>query len=390
MTRMIAVLCTGFFLLDFDLVVINPLLVPVSKDFGVSLGTATLALTGYLLLFGVMQLVHGSVSDVVGRVRVLRTAFVGLGVANLVAGLAPDVVVLIVGRSVAGAFAAAIIPVTVAYVGDRVPMERRQRTMATLLSVSAVGAASATLVAGVLTDLVSWRPPILVVALAAPVLALLYGRLPEVSTPGAEWTGVWHRFAQVLGDRWFRFLIPFTFVEGAAMVGLFNFFNAALQRHGSSVLLSGLVTSAYGVAAIGGGAAVRVLDARASGAAMFGGGTLLLFLGYLTAALTQSIAGILVASVLSGLALAIGQSALQAWVLEAAAPPVRGSATALVACAVFTGAAVSTAAVGGLASGGEFGIVFGIAAAVTLPVSIVGTLARMRFARSARSAPVRT
>src|SRR5947209_1278250 len=138
MTGMIAVLCTGFFLLDFDLVVINPLLVPVSKDFGVGLGTATLALTGYLLLFGIMQLVHGSISDSVGRIRVLRTAFVGMGVANLAAALAPNVVVLIAGRALAGAFAAAIIPVTVAYVGDRVPMERRQRTMAMLLSVSAV------------------------------------------------------------------------------------------------------------------------------------------------------------------------------------------------------------------------------------------------------------
>ncbi|MEU5434614.1 MFS transporter [Streptomyces sp. NPDC020719] len=381
----VAVLCGGFFLLDFDLVVINPVLVPVSKDFGVGLGTVAFALTGYLAMVGIMQPVHGSVSDRVGRVRVLRTALLGLGVADLGAALAPNVALLIVGRAIAGGFAAALIPVTVAYVGDHIPMERRQRTMAALMSSSAVGAASATVVAGILTDLLDWRSPLLIPAVAAPLLAVVYARLPEAPRVREAGPSARERFAQVLGDGWFRFFIPFTFIEGAAMMGLFNFFNAALQKHGSSVLMSGLVTSAYGVAAIGGSVVVRAVDARATGAGMFGWGTGLLFTGYLTAALTQSVAGILIASALAGLALAVGQSALQAWILEAAAPEVRGSATALIACSVFTGAAISTAAVGPLAGRGDFGLLFAIAATATVPVSIVGTLARMRFARSDRA-----
>ncbi|WHM35828.1 MFS transporter [Streptomyces sp. BPTC-684] len=382
----VAVLCAGFFLLDFDLVVINPLLVPVSKDFDVSLGTTAFALTGYLAMVGIMQPVHGAISDRVGRVRVLRTALLGLGVADLAAALAPNAALLIAGRAIAGGFAAALIPVTVAYVGDHIPMERRQRTMAAVMSSSAVGAASATVVAGALTELLNWRSPLLIPAVAAPLLALVYARLPEAPrAKGAEGPSVRERFAQVLGDGWFRFFIPFTFVEGAAMMGLFNFFNAALQKHGSSVLMSGLVTSAYGVAAIGGSVVVRAVDARATGAGMFGWGTGLLFIGYLTAAFTQSIAGILIASALAGLALAVGQSALQAWILEAAAPEARGSATALIACSVFTGAAISTAAVGPLAGRGDFGLLFGIAAAATVPVAIVGTLARARFARSDRA-----
>ncbi|MCT2590988.1 MFS transporter [Streptomyces sp. N2-109] len=380
--KIVAILCTGFFLLDFDLVVINPLLVPVSEDLGAGLGVTTLALTGYLLMLGVMIPVHGGLSDRIGRVRVLRTALLGLGAANLCAALAPNVAVLIAGRAVAGAFAAALIPVSVAYVGDRITMERQQRTMAVLMSFSAVGAASATLAAGALTDLLDWRYPLLIPAVAGPLLAVLYARLPEATAPREDGVGVLGRFAQVLGDGWFRFLIPFTFIEGAAMMGFFNFFNAALQEHGSSVLMSGLVTSAYGVAAIGGSAAVRALDARASGAAMFGWGTGLLFVGYLTAAFTQSVPGILLASACAGLALAVGQSALQAWVLEASAPEARGSAAALVACSVFTGAAVGTAAVGGLVSTGNFGLLFGIAAVATVSISIAGTLARMRFART--------
>jgi predicted MFS family arabinose efflux permease len=379
--HIVAVLAIGFFLLDVDLVVVNPLLVPISKDFGSSLGVATFALTGYLLTFGAMQLVHGTVSDSVGRVRVLRAAMAGLAVADLAAALAPDIWVFIAARALAGASAAAIIPVTVAYVGDRVPPERFQRTMATLLSASAVGAASATLVVGVLTDLVNWRAPLVMPALIAAVLFGLYSRLPEPGRPAPDGRSVRERFAVVLADPWFRFFIPFTFVEGMAMVGLFNFFNAALQKQGHSVLISGAVTSAYGVAAIAGRLAVGRLGARATGAAMFGFGTAALFAGYVVAAFSQAIPAILVASACAGLALAIGQSALQAWVLQAAAPRIRGSAVALVACAVFAGAAVSTAAVSGLVGADRFGVLFALAAGVTVPVSVVGTLMRARFAR---------
>jgi predicted MFS family arabinose efflux permease len=375
----LGILCTGFFLIDFDLVVINPLLLPVAHSFGVSLGTATFALTGYLLLFGLMQPVHGIVSDAIGRVRVLRMALVGLSAGNLIAGLAPDLAVLITGRVIAGAFGAAIIPVTMAYVGDRIAAPNRQRTMATLMSCSALGAAAATICAGVLTHLLNWRPAILLVAVAGPLLAVLYGRLPETGPGLAGQPSAAHRIRRVLGEGWLRFLIAFTFVEGAAMVGFFNFFNAALQVHGKSIVVAGLVTSTYGLAAVTGGLAVRMLDTRLSGTAMFGGGLLLLLLGYLIAAGSQSIGAILLASVLSGSALAVAQSALQAWVLAATPPEVRGTAASLVACAVFTGAAVSTAVASGLAGSGDFGLLFGLAAAVTALVTVAGTLARARF-----------
>lgn len=380
--RIILVLCGGFFLLDFDMAVVNPLLVPISKSLHTGVGTAALALTGYLLMLGVMQPVHGVLSDRYGRIGVLCTALCAIGAADLLSALSPNLGVLVAARAIAGAFAAAIIPVTVAYVGDLIAPAQRQRAMAALLSASAIGAAVATIAAGVLAKLVDWRLPLALPAVGAPLLALVYWRLPRAPVLGGDRRDMRDRFAAVLAQGWFRFLIPFTFVEGAVMVGLYNFFGAAMQKHGSGVLLSGLVTSAYGLAAVGGGALVGRLEGRMSGAAMFGWGTALLGVGYLCAARTQSVAGILVAGVLAGLALVVGQSSLQAWVLEAATPETRGSATALIACSVFTGASLSTAAVRPLANSGDFTWLFGLAAALTVPVCVLGTLVRARFQRA--------
>ncbi|WP_248965821.1 MFS transporter [Sphaerisporangium perillae] len=376
----------GWFVIDVDLILITPLLVPVAAHFQAGLGTVTLALTAYLLLFGIMQPIYGLISDAAGRVRVMRVGLVGLCLGNLLAALAPSVGVLILGRAFAGAFAAALVPVTVAYVGDRVAPERRQRAMAGLMSISAIGVGAGTVSAGVLADLVNWRAAILLVSLMAAVLAVLYKKLPETLTPQASRPVALNRLGQVFRSGWFRFLTLFAFFEGAAMVGFYNFFSSALQVHGNSVAIAGIVTGAYGVGAVGGGLIVRTLDTRASAAALFGGGCALLFLGYLIPALSQTVAGILAASLLSGMALAVAQSTVQAWTIEASPPEVRGTAASVVASAVFTGAALSTAAVGGLAAAGDFALLFGIAALVTLPVTVVGALARARFARNASSA----
>ncbi|MGH8878871.1 MAG: MFS transporter [Stackebrandtia sp.] len=379
----LGVLYLGWFLVDADLVVINPLLVPLAGHFQTSLVTVTFALTGYLLLFGILQPIYGVVSDAVGRVRVMRIGLLGIGGANLVAALASHVGLLIAGRALAGAAAAALVPVTVAYVGDRVEPQHRQRVLAGLLSVSALGFASGTLASGVLAELVSWRASLLVIAVTALTLAVFYARLPEARQPDAARVSPLSRVGEVFSRGPMVFLLAFSVVEGAAMMGFFNFFNAALQLGGSGIVVAVLVTGTYGVGAVAGGRLVRLVHERLSQAALFGIGTSLLAIGYLTAALSQSVAAILVASVCCGASLAIAQSTLQVWTIQAAPSTSLGTAISFGASAVFIGAAISTAAVGGLAAAGDFGLLFGIAAVVTVPVIVVGTLAQARFSRVA-------
>lgn len=372
----------GSFLGNFDRIVITPLLLPASKGLGVSVSSVTIALTAYLLLFGLMQPVHGLVSDVYGRVRVMRAALFSMCVADVVSALAPNLGVLILGRALAGASAAALLPVMVAYVGDRLPFAQRQRTVASVLAAGAVGTAGATVIAGVFTHLWSWRAAILLVAICSPLLALAFGRLPEASAPAPSGTSVKARLGMVFRIGWFRFLVVFALFEGAAMLGFFNFFNTALQSGGHSVVYAGLVTGSYGLAAVAGGVAVRTLGDRVSAATHFGVGSVLLGVGYLVCVPAQSMVTVLAGSVLSGLAFALVQSIVQTWGTEVAPPQVRGIATSLVASAVYTGAALSTFLVSGLADDKHFGTLFAIAAAVTLPVALVGPVARARFSAS--------
>jgi MFS family permease len=107
----------------------------------------------------------------------------------------------------------------------------------------------------------------------------------------------------------------------------------------------------------------------------------MLVLAYVIASALQTLPTILLASVLTGGAYAFMQSTFQTWATDIV-PEARGTSTALFATTIFTGAALATAAVAGLASAHQYALLFAIAAAATIPVLIGGTLGRWRYAGS--------
>ena len=373
----LGVLYAGPFLSYIDRFAIVPLLVPIAHDLDESLASVTLAATLYFFLYGAMQPVYGILSDRIGRVRVMRAALVGLGLASIASATAPTLGVLVAARAVAGGCSAALLPTTLVYIGDRVAFEHRQRLVANVLAMGGMGTALAILGAGVLADAASWRLAFVVPAVAAPVLALLFARLPE-SLPSGRHSGAIALIRSLLARRSVVFLLAFGLAEGAVILGFLTFLAPALEAQGHSSAVAGLVVAVYGVATVGGAQVVRRLVGRVAPALFMLGGGGALVAAYLVAALTQGIAGIFTASVLIGIAFSSLHSTVQTWATELA-PEARGTATSLFVTAVFTGAALATFGAGGLAAGNHFGLLFLIAAAITLPVVVIGAVARSRY-----------
>jgi len=240
-----------------------------------------------------------------------------------------------------------------------------------------MGTALAILGAGVLADVASWRLAFLVPAAAAPVLAVLFARLPE-SRPSGLHGGAIAQVRSLLARRWVAFLLTFGLAEGAVILGFLTFLAPALEAHGHSSAVAGLVVAVYGVATVGGAQVVRRLVGRVAPTVFILGGGGALVAAYLVAALTQDIPGIFAASVLIGIAFSSLHSTVQTWATELA-PEARGTATSLFVTAVFTGAALATFGAGGLAAADRFGLLFLIAAAITLPVVVIGAVARSRY-----------
>jgi predicted MFS family arabinose efflux permease len=374
------VLYVAPFVTTFDRFSIAPLLVPIAHDLHQPLSAVAAVATAYYVLYGAMQLVYGLLSDRLGRIRLMRVTCLLACLTGLVSTLAPTLPVLVVGRALTGSLICAVLPTALVYVGDRFPFGARQRVIATLLAGSAFGTTAATAGAGLIAHWGSWRLVFLLPALSALALSWTLRWVPESMPAGGE-QGPLRALRRLAGRPWLVFLCLVAVLEGAAILGNLTFLAPALEAHGASSALAGVVTAGYGVAVLAGTLVVRRLRVAAH-TLLAGGGTLLVG-AYLAAAADQRVPGVLAASVLAGLAYASMHSTFQAWATETV-PEARGAATALFVTAAFLGAGLGAAALAPLTQADRWSLLFLLAAAATVPVVVLGAVGRRRFGMTSR------
>src|SRR5258706_422258 len=195
--------------------VTDPLLPRLAGEFSVSLGAASWVVTVFTIGYGLNQLFFGPVGDRFGKYRVIAWACIGCSLATLLCALAPGLNWLLVARLAAGSMAAAIIPLSMAWIGDVVPYEQRQPVLARFLIGQIVGVAMGQLLGGLAADFLGWRVPFyLLTAGFLSVSALLFSmqrRLPPhaLSVTHAEGHAIQRMFrefrhglspAQALGE----------------------------------------------------------------------------------------------------------------------------------------------------------------------------------------------
>ena len=360
-----------------DRFAVAPLLIPIAVSFHVSLAVASGAASLYYLAYGLMPSLWGLLSDRVGRVQIMRLTLAGTAVADVLSALAPNLTVLLVARFVTGGLACGVMPTTLVYIGDRFPFNVRQQAITRVLVFVALGTAAGTIGAGVAAHLLSWRVFFFIPAAVMAVLAVVLKRVPESLNVRSSQNPL-QQIGSVLRNRWAVFLLALSILVGAVMFGFVTYLAPALEASGQSPAIAGIVVGSYGLSVLVCTRLFRVVAPKASVPVILAGGAAMLMLGFWIAATGQNLAPILVASVLAGGAYVFMQSTFQTWATDVV-PQARGTSAALFATAIFTGAALATSGVAGLASGDQYSRLFLIAAIVTIPVLIGGTLGRWRY-----------
>ncbi len=224
-------LMAAAFLSTFDRFTIAPMLVTMAADLGVSLAGVSAAASLYFLLYGLMQPVWGVLSDRLGRVRVIRLALILALVPGLLSALAPNLAVLVVARALTGGLFAAVIPASLVYIGDVVPLESRQRALSNQLASSGVATGLATAGAGLAAYLDLWRLAFAVTVLASFVLGLMLARLPEPEKAN-EGAGALARIGLFLRSPWAVLVVLLALVEGGVILGFLTYLAPALEAGG--------------------------------------------------------------------------------------------------------------------------------------------------------------
>ena len=137
--------------------VCDPMLVELSSQFGVSVGEASAVISAFAVAYGCLQLFYGPLGDRVGKLRVINAAVLACAVFSAATALASDFSWLVLARVAMGASAAGIIPLSMAWLGDQVSYERRQETLAQLMSATVTGMMAGQWFGGWAAQALGWR-----------------------------------------------------------------------------------------------------------------------------------------------------------------------------------------------------------------------------------------
>ncbi|MGP3963808.1 MFS transporter [Nonomuraea sp. 3N208] len=372
-------LSVASFVSSFDRFAVSPMLLVIAADLGVSLSASVAAASGYYLAYGLTQPLWGVLSDRFGRVRVMRGALLGAALAGLVSALMPVLGALVAARVVTGACFGAVIPTGLTYVGDTVQPSVRQRALTDLMGAAALGTAVATGLGGALAGLVDWRVAFTVPAACALVCALALRSLPEPPRIGGRGgLGVGRYLGMVLGQRWALLVFALAFTEGAIMLGAMPFLATALEHAGIGAAVAGLGITAYGLGLWAFSKVVKRLSGRWPAPVLMTVGGAQLCAGFTLVAGHVSMATVAVTALLLGGGWSFLHSSLQTWATSVV-PQARGTTIAFFASALFVGSAVASWGAGPLAEDGRYTLLFGVAAAATVPLTAVAALTRRRY-----------
>lgn len=384
---------------------VSPALPAIASGLNVAASAAAVILSAYLVPYGVLQPVCGTIGDRLGRLRVLRVIVAGLAIGTFLCALCPTLPFLIAVRILTGCFAAGIISVAQAFVGDVVGHENRGAAVGLLMGITFTGQGLSSGLGGIITDLISWRAAfgcfgiLALVALAGlftlrePVLTLetkTQNTLNNQTMPTKSSSHISEAQKPFLTRALRLFFGPHRAVfltactTGIAFLGIYGFMGTFLsERCGLGSTEAGLIMMLYGVMCLVGGALSGKIGASGGPLRVIAVGETsgLIAVGALVAV---SLVGTWPVALLAAGALGMGYILVQPTLVSLsmdADPTQAGLCTGLVGLGVFAGGGVGSS-IGSIivAAGGYLGL--WIAGGVLMILQVVlGGIALRRLIR---------
>jgi len=375
----------------------DAMLPELSRSFDASLAQVAQVVSMFAIVYGLAQLIYGPLGDRLGKFCIVAWATLCCGIGSALAVFAASLDLLVLARMATGLAAAAIIPLSMAWIADNVRFDQLQETLARVGLGTTLGIGGGQLVGGLMTNTLGWR-------WAFVVLALLFGAVgalllkdwlrqkaeqAQVDTAPVTPAPAESFFAQtlpILTGRWSRVVLLVAFAEGAAGFGALAMWATHLHRalH-LSLSGAGTIVALFGLGGMAYMASARRLIAGLGQHGLTAAGGSMMGLAALVVAYTPWWPLTVPASLLAGFGFFMFHNTMQANAAHMA-PQARGTGVSMFAAALFLGQSVGAMLAAGLIDrvGSPMVVALGGGAIAALGLCF-GRALRLRYANDALS-----
>jgi MFS transporter, DHA2 family, methylenomycin A resistance protein len=171
----------GFALVQLDVTIVNVALPHMASDLHAGVAGLQWVVDAYALTFAVLLLSMGYLGDRLGARRVYLGGMAVFALASVLCGCATDTVTLIIGRTLQGLGAAAMMPCSLALLSHATAHEHglRARAVGWWTAAGSITIAAGPIVGGLLMSVTSWRSIFFVNVPVCLLGAWLTLRVPE-------------------------------------------------------------------------------------------------------------------------------------------------------------------------------------------------------------------
>jgi EmrB/QacA subfamily drug resistance transporter len=180
----LGLLISAQFVVMLDTSIVNVALPSIQADLTLSPASLSWVVNAYVLTFGGLLLLFGRVADLTGRRRMFIAGSALFTAGTLLAASAGTDWMLVAGRVIQGAGAAALSPAAMSLLMLNFPDEQRARAMSLWGAASAVGGATGVLAGGLLAGTFGWSSVFLVTVPASVAAVILARRVLDDTARG--------------------------------------------------------------------------------------------------------------------------------------------------------------------------------------------------------------
>ncbi|HDR3649578.1 TPA: MFS transporter [Bacillus anthracis] len=378
---MIRILAIVAFFVGLDSLLVAPLLPVITETISIPGGSGGLLITIYALCYGITAPVFGTMSDRVGRKRMIIIGFAIFSISTFCTGLAKSFEILLLFRGLTGLSGAMIMPSIFALVGDKVTYESRGKAMGTIMGAMVGSTVIGVPIGAFLSEVGNWQWTFYSIGLLTLFLAILVNHILEnEKTRNDVHVSIVKTLAASLKMALVNISVLFallaTFLWTIGLHGMFSYIGVYYENNfGISVGKIGIVIFLAGVGSVAGNILGGKLADKIGKKSVIVIASIVSSISVMLFSLsTENLVIAIIVHIIWSLFIGFGQASLTALISELK-PAVRGTVMALNSSAMYIGMTIASGVASLAISNGfpfsSLGTMCAIASLLVLPIIFV-------------------